>query len=231
MLITPTISYLLPRSSSDSSFLQGDDDPFNSSSWQWGRWVLFVIFLFAMIVLVFFTLTTNRRRRQMGRAPIRGTAWMTPPSYRQSERQYQGNSQGYVVDYVPEYSAETNENDLGYYDERGEFHPNGKTEYISPPPLEGSPDTSGAGTASPGVPLQRPDPAMLRQSMNNSDIELDFTRPTFTAQNFHEPAREETRYLETRDIDSPNVMEGSSRASSRSSQVQKDTVHVTEKVG
>lgn len=149
------------------------DDTWGSSAWNWGRWILFVIFIAFILILVFCTARVNRRRRVMGQAPIRGTSWLTPPSYRQSERQYVGNTQQYVEDYVPEYTENTNENDLGYYDERGEFHSNGKTEYIPPPKLA-------SDNASDS--LERPNPVMVREPMG-SDMDLDFNRPTFQKNN------------------------------------------------
>ena len=88
-----------------------------------------IFFIVALLILLFSTAKVNRRRRIMGQAPIRGTAWLTPPTYRQSERDYNG-TQRCVEDYVSEYTETANENDLGFYDERGEFHPNGKTEYL-----------------------------------------------------------------------------------------------------
>ena len=102
------------------------------------------------------------------RDSIRGTAWMTPPTYRQSERAYNGNGQ-HAEDYVPEYTETANEQDLGYYDERGEFHFNSKSEYIPPPKLETADNTN----SSPS-PIQRPENAFTRAP---TDIEMDFTRP------------------------------------------------------
>lgn len=84
----------------------------SSSSWQSGRWILFVLFVAAIILIILFTFVANRRRRRMGRAPIRGTAWLTPPSYRQSQQQYTGTVQQWTDDYVPEYTETANEHDL-----------------------------------------------------------------------------------------------------------------------
>lgn len=68
----------------------------------------------------------NKRRGQEGREPIRGTAWITPPSYIQS--QHQTNQQ---QPYVPPYSEQANDNDAGYYDNQGVFHPNLKAQEAS----------------------------------------------------------------------------------------------------
>ncbi|EJS44319.1 rcr2p [Saccharomyces arboricola H-6] len=145
-----------------------DDDPFSSSSWRWGRWIFFIFFIVAILILLFSTAKVNRRRRIMGQAPIRGTAWLTPPTYRQSEREYNG-TQRCVEDYVPEYTETANENDLGFYDERGEFHPNGKTEYLAPPPLSENHSTD--------KDLQRPKAAVVRISSEN-EFDLNLMRPT-----------------------------------------------------
>ena len=155
----------------------------NGDTWAWAKWILFVLFVVFALAVVFGTSIVNKKRHSMGQAPIRGTAWMMPPSYRQSEREYVGNSQRYVEDYVPEYTEEANENDLGYYDERGEFHPNGKAEYIPPPPLEGMDYSSGA-SGSDGASaseLERPERARVRDYTQYapSDYGQDFTRPTF----------------------------------------------------
>lgn len=172
---TKSIKYLHPRET--MGFISDNDDPFNSSSWQWGRWILFVLFLVGFLAFLIFTITTNRRRRAMGQSPIRGTAWMTPPSYRQSEQQYIGNSQRVVDDYVPEYSAQTNNNDLGYYDQRGEFHRNSKSEYMPPPDLNADLNND--------PNLSRPLPAQMRDDTNNSHIEREMVRPTYTPGNYY----------------------------------------------
>ncbi|CAB4253160.1 similar to Saccharomyces cerevisiae YDR003W RCR2 Vacuolar protein that presumably functions within the endosomal-vacuolar trafficking pathway [Maudiozyma barnettii] len=154
------------------------DDPWGSSTWRWGRWILFVIFVAFILILVIATARANRRRYVRGVAPIRGTSWLTPPSYRQSENTYVGTSQRAVVDYVPEYTEEANENDLGYYDERGEFHTNDKTTYIPPPKLE----TANEPHSLSGSPLlERPSPAVLRDTstVSTPDIGLDFSRPNY----------------------------------------------------
>ncbi|QID83336.1 resistance to congo red [Saccharomyces pastorianus] len=114
-----------------------------------------------------YTALLNKRRRRIGRAPIRGTAWLTPPSYRQSQQQQTGTRQQPADDYVPEYTETANEHDLGYYDERGEFHPNDK---VAPaPPVQ---ELSSESVNS----LERPPAAVVHQT-NSSDMEDDLTRP------------------------------------------------------
>ncbi|GMM58319.1 Rcr2 protein [Maudiozyma humilis] len=150
------------------------DDPWGSSSWRWGRWILFVIFVAFILVLIIATARANRNRYVRGQAPIRGTAWFTPPSYRQSEREYVGNSQQHVQDFVPQYTETANENDLGYYDERGEFHSNDKTTYVPPPALDTVPPS-----AAQSPTLQRPQPAVTRPQEVDADDAMDFSRPVF----------------------------------------------------
>ncbi|EGA75639.1 Rcr2p [Saccharomyces cerevisiae AWRI796] len=134
MILREQIDFLIHKRQDDNNNngeAITDDDPFSSSSWRWGRWYFFYFFsIVALLILLFSTAKVNRRRRIMGQAPIRGTAWLTPPTYRQSERDYNG-TQRCVEDYVPEYTETANENDLGFYDERGEFHPNGKNGIFS----------------------------------------------------------------------------------------------------
>ncbi|QLQ80360.1 hypothetical protein HG537_0D03610 [Torulaspora globosa] len=141
-------------------------DNFDSSSgWVWGRWILFVIFVICIIAVGLGTARINRRRRDLGQAPIRGTAWMTPPTYRQSQRQYNGPAEG-SVDYVPQYTATANDQDLGYYDEYGEFHLNAKAEGQAPPTLRETVSDSSES-------LERPRAAVTRDS---SDFDQEFRR-------------------------------------------------------
>lgn len=199
-----SITFLFKRDDDDGMFLS--DDP-NSSSWQWGRWILFILFIVGFLAVFIFTITANRRRRYNGQAPIRGTAWMTPPSYRQSEQQYHGNTQRVVEDYVPEYTEEANINDLGYYDERGEFHPNGKAEYLPPPPLVQQVDSNDSAD------MERPQRAVIHDStLSNvndhhvvnsptSQNEFDFRRPSYTAQQYYnmsspQPSTERSPFVE-----------------------------------
>ncbi|CAI4056268.1 hypothetical protein SUVZ_02G1220 [Saccharomyces uvarum] len=140
---------------------------FGSSSWQWGRWILFVLFIAAILIIIMYTALINKRRRRIGRAPIRGTAWLTPPSYGQSQQQHTGNVQQRTDDYVPEYTETANEHDLGYYDQRGEFHPNDKVAQVSPV-QECSSESINS--------LERPPAAVVHQP-NSSDLEYDLTRP------------------------------------------------------
>ncbi|QLL34441.1 hypothetical protein HG536_0G03030 [Torulaspora globosa] len=144
-------------------------DNFDSSSgWIWGRWILFVIFVICIIAVGLGTARINRRRRTMGQAPILGTAWMTPPSYRQSQRHYNGPVEG-SEDYVPQYTATANDQDLGYYDEHGEFHLNSKAEAQAPPAMTG--ETVSDSSES----LERPRAAVTRDSYS-SDLDQDFRR-------------------------------------------------------
>ncbi|CCF57068.1 hypothetical protein KAFR_0C00730 [Kazachstania africana CBS 2517] len=119
--------------------------------------------------LLFGTIITNRKRYRLGQAPIRGTSWLTPPSYRQSQRQY--NEGDNHIDYVPEYTETANVHDLGYFDERGEFHMNDKVERTNPGPV----NTSTLSDSS----LEHPRPAVVRDDDSSDD--LQFTRPAYTA--------------------------------------------------
>ncbi|AET40064.1 resistance to Congo red protein Ecym_5302 [Eremothecium cymbalariae DBVPG len=85
------------------------------------RWAIFAVW----IVVVFFSIfMINLRRRRRGLRPIIGTAWLTPPSYGQSQRQYNRPTDDPTAIPVPEYTEQPNVNvDLGYYDNQGKFHP------------------------------------------------------------------------------------------------------------
>lgn len=143
------------------------DDSWGGSSWEWGRWILFAIFIVAIALLGLSMIRVNRRRSIAGRAPIRGTAWFTPPSYRQSQREYNRSGDA-VHDYVPQYTATANEHDLGYYDEGGKFHLNSKAE--SPPH-----PTAYTGENDTGS-LVRPDNAVTREPQNSREADFDFDR-------------------------------------------------------
>lgn len=137
----------------------------SGSGWVWGRWILFVIFLVFILGLALTTMKVNRRRRTLGQAPIRGTAWMTPPSYRQSQRQYNGAAP--AEDYVPQYTETANDQDLGYYDERGEFHLKSEGQPAPTVVHETGSDSSAS--------LERPGAAVTRDSFTDID-EQDFRR-------------------------------------------------------
>lgn len=99
------------------------DNPDTSSSWLWGRWILFTLVIFGIAFLVFWT---NLRRRKRGVDPIVGTSWLAPPpSYGQSQRErYNPNNPQMTQQPLPVYTENANErNDLGYYDSEGKFVP------------------------------------------------------------------------------------------------------------
>lgn len=115
----------------------------DGDSWSSGtggaRWAFFAIFIILIIVIIFGTIRVNKKRSKRGVQPIYGTRWMTPPSYVQSQDQYgntihhgsgngnantNGNGNGRTDTYVPTYTAEATDYDMGYYDNNGVFHPN-----------------------------------------------------------------------------------------------------------
>lgn len=91
---------------------------YSTTSWEWGRWLLFILCIAFILFNIFLA---NSWRRKRGRNPIVGTSWLAPPpSYGQSQRQYNN-----PIDEnpVPQYSERLNENDAGYFDNEGKFHP------------------------------------------------------------------------------------------------------------
>ncbi|CUS22649.1 LAQU0S06e02806g1_1 [Lachancea quebecensis] len=151
---------------SESSFPDNGCFGFScGNQWVWGRWILLVFFLCFLAVLAFTAVKLNGKRSNRGQRPIPGTAWFTPPTYRQSERQFRGSTQ----DYVPPYTETANDNDLGYYDNRGVFHFNIKAEEGPPPPLD---DTTSFNADN----LQYPPRATTRVSQNTSRQSLDNIR-------------------------------------------------------
>lgn len=113
--------------------------------WKWQKWSLFAIFIVLLILVLVATLRANYNRIRHGRLPIRGTGWFTPPSYQQSEREYnhddgmhvnRHNNRRQREENIPKYTEEVGEHDLGFYDPDGKFHPNVQGQMINPPPLE-----------------------------------------------------------------------------------------------
>lgn len=131
----------------DTNTTNSNDDSYYSTynPWKWQKWSLFAIFVVLLFLLVVATLRANYNRIRQGRQPIRGTSWLTPPSYQQSEREY-NHDDGVHVDRhnnrrqreenIPTYTEELGEEDLGFYDADGVFHENVKGKLISPPDIE-----------------------------------------------------------------------------------------------
>ncbi|RLV89235.1 Protein RCR2 [Spathaspora sp. JA1] len=114
----------------------------NGDSWTTSgaaRWAFFAIFVVIIFIILLGTMRVNKRRARQGVQPIYGTSWMTPPSYRQSQNQYQQPDHVRDPDlpsaYVPAYTATANEYDMGYYDNTGNYHanPNAKAPIPHPP--------------------------------------------------------------------------------------------------
>ncbi|EGW32904.1 uncharacterized protein SPAPADRAFT_49836 [Spathaspora passalidarum NRRL Y-27907] len=101
---------------------------------------VFLANIIALMLAVVAVGVVNKRRKQRGIQPIYGTRWITPPTYRQSQHQYEQPDHIRDPDlpsaYVPAYTATANEHDMGYYDGSGKFHPNPnvKTPIPLPPP-------------------------------------------------------------------------------------------------
>ncbi|SCV00649.1 LAME_0G11122g1_1 [Lachancea meyersii CBS 8951] len=131
-------------------------DSNGSSGWIWGRWLLFIVLAIVILLWVFLI---NMRRRKNGVSPMRGTAWLAPPSYGVSQNQYNMPA---GQNPVPEYSATANVNDAGYFDQNGKFHrtPQGPNEAQGPEGPQGpqGPQGPNDGNYSPS----HPEPAVIR---------------------------------------------------------------------
>ncbi|SCU85225.1 LANO_0C03708g1_1 [Lachancea nothofagi CBS 11611] len=164
-IMPATGARLLPRASDSTST---DNDYCYGLScgneWVWARWILFVFFLLAIAALALTAVKVNGKRLRLGQRPIVGTSWFTPPTYRQSERQYRSTTQ----DYVPVYTETANANDMGYYDNQGIFHLNSKAENMDPPPPLDSREIS--------VNPQAPAAAITRDNESVRSHSIDFSR-------------------------------------------------------
>ncbi|ANB15216.1 Rcr2p [Sugiyamaella lignohabitans] len=102
----------------------------NSGWGTWGRWVLLAAIIVVFIILALLMRAYSSRRVRSGKAPVAGTGWMVPPSYYQSQQQY--DNQGPPA--APPYNPNLGHGDAGYYDNQGNF-----VEHNQPPAAEYAP--------------------------------------------------------------------------------------------
>ncbi|KAK6198676.1 chitin synthesis regulation, resistance to congo red-domain-containing protein [Scheffersomyces amazonensis] len=150
------------------------------------RWAFFAVFILLVLFVVIGTLRVNKKRGQQGIQPIYGTRWLTPPSYNQSQNQY--NQPDHTRDpdlpgtYVPTYTERANEYDMGYYDNQGAFHvnPNAKAADMAPPQPVHQRNTSVGerGPVSSTIP-QNSDSTTITDETNDNHDDF-FRRPSAT---------------------------------------------------
>ncbi|XBW37993.1 hypothetical protein QEN19_003578 [Hanseniaspora menglaensis] len=164
----------------DSSDTTSQDGYSTYNPWKWQKWSLFAIFIVLLILVIFATLRANYARIRNGRQPIMGTAWFTPPTYQQSERQYnhddgihvnRHNDRRNQEENMPQYTEEVGEQDLGFYDPDGKFHPNVKGQLVHPPAFE-----TGVVTAETDLPVQT-----LTYAASDDESFFGLERPEQTA--------------------------------------------------
>ncbi|ODQ80045.1 hypothetical protein BABINDRAFT_8221 [Babjeviella inositovora NRRL Y-12698] len=109
----PAVRHFYARSNNDNG------DIWFASTNNGARWAYFAIIIAVILVVIFCTIRANKRRLRIGKIPLRGTAWMTPPLYYQSQNLYNQPREGGA--YVPPYSATGNATDVGYYNNDGTF--------------------------------------------------------------------------------------------------------------
>lgn len=164
-----------------------------SNSWGGGaRWAFFAIFLVLIVIVVVGTLRINKARSRQGSQPIYGTRWMTPPSYLQSQGQYNQPTRrdpDMPNAYVPTYTERANEDDMGYYDPNGTFHPNPNAKG----PMVPEPAHQRSYSNTDGIPLNEYNQTGETGRVTVSDDHDDFyRRPTGPP-----PQRSETGASET----------------------------------
>jgi len=148
-----------------------DDDYWSNSGG--ARWAFFAIFVVLIIIVVLGTIRVNKKRAQHGEQPIYGTRWLTPPSYRQSQTQYQQPDHVRDPDlpsaYVPTYTATANEYDMGYYDSNGNFHPNPNAKLALPHPPETHQRTGSAISSHTNAGATTLSPTLDHDNNNNNN--------------------------------------------------------------
>lgn len=149
------------------------------------RWAFFAIFIVIIILLMVGMMRVNKRRGTSGRQPIYGTRWMTPPSYLQSQNQYNQparRDEGMPETYVPTYSERANDQDMGYYDNEGNFHANPNAKVSTPFQFNNDSDVVAhpgqthrrSGVNSDGIPLHT---LPSQPELTDEDDLGDLTRP------------------------------------------------------
>lgn len=66
---------------------------------------------------------SSRRRARQGRQALYGTGWMVPPSYHQSQQQYDQQAYGGSAPAPPYMAGDTTGHQQGYYDTNGNWVP------------------------------------------------------------------------------------------------------------
>ncbi|RCK54768.1 Protein RCR1 [Candida viswanathii] len=144
------------------------------------RWAFFAIFVVLIIIVLLGTIRVNKKRARQGLQPMHGTRWMMPPSYRQSQTQYQQPDHTRDPElpsaYVPTYTATANDMDLGYYDANGQFHPNPNAKTAVPKPPQAYHSTTEQVNDERG-PISDNLPHDLQESDNDSLGDM-FRRPS-----------------------------------------------------
>lgn len=140
-----------------------------SGAWFWARWLLLILLVLVFVFGIFFV---NIRRRKSGRDPIRGTAWLAPPpTYGQSQTHY--NRYNGEPDDVPQYTTHVNENDLGYYDREGKFHPSNPGDSGIQPPHPAMTQSSSSDERQAAPPPSH----QLQPRVVDEHDEVEFERP------------------------------------------------------
>lgn len=163
------------------------------------RWAFFAIFIVIILLAILGTMRVNKKRSGHGLQPIYGTRWMTPPSYIQSQTQYNQPSRRDETmpdSYVPTYSEQANEQDMGHYDNQGNFHANPNAKASTPFRFNSDSDSvthpdathNRTGSTTDGVPINE------LPTHNEEDEDLaDISRPvgppprTTTTESFAPP--------------------------------------------
>lgn len=116
------------------------DDDCNSGWYTYGRWVLLGVLVAVAIIALLLIRWYSSKKVRHGEHPLPMTGWMVPPSYYQSQQQYNQPTTNDGPP-VPTYNQQPGAQDAGYYDSSGNFI--SKQENDDFPPAHMRPDNTG----------------------------------------------------------------------------------------
>lgn len=119
----------------------------NSGWYSYGRWILMGCLIALGIAMLVFVRWFSGQKVRHGQQPLPMTGWMVPPSYYQSQQQYNQPTNG-DGPALPLYNQQPGADDAGYYDSHGNFISKQETDNF--PPAHMRPDNTQTSTEAEG---------------------------------------------------------------------------------